>query len=93
MTLVARVFCNQDKTYRTLRNSGSFLLGLVTLQEQSRGHPLSLSVFLWVNFMNKQERKDFCTIRAQEIAEKLSKLKTPNKILVRIFFVYLAASI
>ena len=43
--------------------------------------------------MNEQERKEFCANRAQEIAEKLSKLKTPNKILVRIFFVYLAASI
>jgi len=79
VTLVARVFCNQDKTYRTLRNSGSFLLGLVTLQEQSRGHPLSLSVFLWVNFMTPSIQTAL-TMSSREISVLIDKSHSNIKI-------------
>jgi len=42
--------------------------------------------------MGDLERKEFCAKRAQELAEKL-KQSGNNKILVRLFFIYLIASI
>lgn len=42
--------------------------------------------------MNELERKEYCTIKAEEIANKL-KVDASNKIHVRVFFVYLMASI
>lgn len=42
--------------------------------------------------MNKPERKEYCANKADELALKI-KGSGNNKILVRIFFIYLRASI
>jgi len=42
--------------------------------------------------MNVQERKDFCAKRAEELSLKIKDTGN-NKILVRLFFIYLIASI
>ncbi len=43
-----------NKTRRRSRYSGSYLLGLFTLQEHLRGHPLYLGLFLLDKFMLTQ---------------------------------------